>query len=198
MKKLLAVLLLLCLGVMPMAMADEIEGQTTDPLVAALLPMFDSIARIFDSEDAQPLEIDNPSYVWGAVYLLAVNWCTEDPRAVMTDVDLSLPADAVLTYAQVMFYGLQSLPAIPEDMAASVAYDAANDAYVFGLSDAGDEYVAIDGILPMDDGSIMVTVGQYAYGDEMDEHIDSLTFVIQENPAGTAPYYYSIVSVGRG
>lgn len=198
MKRLLVLLLVLCFGLAPAAMADELEGQETDPLIGIMLPMFDSITRIFDSEDAQPIENDNPAFIWGSMYLLAVNWCYDDPDAIITDRDIALPTDKVLTYAQAMFYGLQSLPPVPEVMAASVAYDESTGMYTFGLSDAGDSYVAIDGIIQSVDGPVMVIVGEYEYGEEEGTLIDSLTFVLEENPSGSVPYYYSIVSVGRG
>lgn len=198
MKKVLVTILALCLCLSSVVFADEFEGQETDPLVGAMLPMFDSITRIFDSEDAQPLDNDNPSYLWGSLYLLSVNWCYGDTDATVTDFDIALPADKVLAFAQAMFYGLQSLPPIPDDMAASISYDEANDAYVFGLSDAGNTYVSIDDIFTTEDGSVMVTVGEYEYGEDDGVYLDSLTFVLEENPSGTVPYYYSIVSVGRG
>ena len=201
MRKLFIIAIALCLLAAPLAAS---AFNLADYDLDSMMPLFDSMSRAFESESASPATNDNPNFIWLSLFYYGTNFSGSNPDAEFTGDYLyaSLPSDTVLGVAQAMFYGLRYLPEIPQYLTEwdDILYEPAADRLFFMQSDMGESYTEIDMITRDELGRLMVTVGMYWYDYEADEAVfmDDLTFVLDDNPSDTSPYYQAIVSVGRG
>ena len=180
MKKLSFILaVLLLLTALPAASATEPAGED----VTAMLPVFDSLIRALLDEDAV-YEPRDPGFFWYAVYLMAVNSESFNPIAEISEdwMSLILPVETVEELASALFADYDGLPDVPESMSGAVSYDEPLGMYYFTLSDAGEAFSQIDGLVSSNDGPLSVIVLFKAYGEgEEDEVLAQFEFTIQPN-----------------
>ena len=200
MKKLSFILaVLLMLTALPAASALESAGDD----VNAMLPAFDSLIRILLDDDAV-YDPNDPDFLWSAVYLMAVNWMSFDPAAEISEdwMSLILPVETVEELASALFADYDGLPDVPESMSGAVSYDEPLGMYYFTLSDAGEAFSQIDGLVSSNDGPLSVIVLFKAYGEgEEDEVLAQFEFAIQPNEHAAEidepRFLYSVVSADR-
>jgi len=200
MKKLSFILaVLLMLAALPAAAAPEPIGDD----VNAMLPAFDSLIRILLDDDAV-YDPRDPDFFWNAVYLMAVNWKTFDPDAEISEdwVSLILPLQTVQEMVTALFADYYGLPDVPESMSGAVSYDEPQGVYYFTLSDAGEAFSQIDGVVNSNDGLMTIIVLFLAYGESDDaEVLGQFEFTVQPNDYAAefteTEFRYSVVSAAK-
>ena len=200
MKKLSFILaVLLLIAALPTGSAPEPEGDD----INKMLPVFDSLIRALLDEDAA-YDPRDPGFFWYAVYLMAVNWESFNPIAEISEdwVSLVLPVQTVQELAAALFADYDGLPGIPESVSGAVSYDEPLGVYYFTLSDAGEAFSQIGGVVYSNDGPLSVTVLFKVYGEgEEDEVLAQFEFTIQPNAHAAEVdeprFLYSVVAVAR-
>ena len=194
--------LVMCLGAMAPAGLSEVIGSVDiDENISAMATLLDSVYLAV--KDPGSYESTDEELIWSALYLMSVNWAYDDPLAVLSDTTISMPSALLAAYGEAMFTEFTGLPEIPAAAvsAGTILYNAEIDTYAFALSDRGDSYTHIDDCLMLDDGSLLVTIGLYAFGSDDSEKIDELSFIMVENAEkayGELSLSYRIVSPSWG
>ena len=159
MKKLIPVLLALCLLAAPMTSqvsADDhaqntsvpVMNETTNPDVAfldgtvpaeselaeaILLPIHALVLSLWEHE--QTYDPQSPSCVWNALYYALSLYGEADSRAQLSDEALLLPSEAVNDFSHALFANLDALPPIPADCSDFVRFDSIPDTYALTIGD---------------------------------------------------------------
>lgn len=159
MKKLIPVLLALCLLVAPMTASVSADDHsrsvtaadidhTTNPDVvfpagtvpadsewtdAILLPVHALVLSMTEHELAY--DAQSAPFVWNALYYALSLYGQMDDRAQLTDQALLLPSESVNDFSRALFAGLDELPALPPELDGFVSYDQASDVYSLSLGD---------------------------------------------------------------
>ncbi len=168
MKKILCVLLSVCLLAIPMSasvLADDLntvpqyeevgflpgsvpaDSMVTDgislPLTALALSML---------EGDLPYDADSDFFVWNALYYVLSLYGHEDDRAQVTEQSLLLPSECIGDFFGALFANRQELPAIPAELAGKVNYDPRADLYELALGDPALVTIALTAPAPAADG----------------------------------------------
>lgn len=205
MKRILSILMaamLLVLGASP-ALSEDLTA--LDGAVEEMLPVLDSAYRTLGVEGEFAYDIEDTSVFWTTIYLLAVNWCTDIPTSeIADDAYLHLTEEDVTQMAYAAFATFEEpLPEIPGDLAESVIYNSEYARYEFALSDMGDTFIKIESyVADAESETITVNVGFYGYGDDGEELLGEMGFVLVDNPFAAQlddpMFTLSILSVGMG
>ena len=180
MKKLLPILLAVCLltaGMAATVSADERTSETpvihfTDemtepdvvfsdgsvPAEAELtdgiqLPIHALVLSLWEHE----LTYDTQSapFVWNALYYVLSLYGEADDRAELTEDALLLPSEAVQDFANALFADLEGLPPLP-DGNGFVSYDAVSDIYHLSIGDFAETRLLLGEPTAQADGSFLL------------------------------------------
>lgn len=159
MKKMIPVLLALCLLIAPMTAkvsADDHSysasiptvDQTTNPDVAflagtvpadsewtdgILLPIH---ALVLSMTEHEPVyDPQSAPFVWNALYYALSMYGQMDDRAQLTDDALLLPSESINDFSRALFADLDALPALPPELDGFITYDSTCDSYRLALGD---------------------------------------------------------------
>lgn len=168
MKKILCVLLSVCLLAIPMsasALADDLnrapqheevgflpgsvpaDSMVTDgislPLTALALSML---------EGDLPYDADSDFFIWNALYYVLSLYGHEDDRAQVTEQSLLLPSECIGDFFGALFASRQELPAIPAELTGKVKYDPKTDLYELALGDPALVAIELTSPAPAADG----------------------------------------------
>ena len=177
MKKLIPLLLALCLLISPMMakVSADNQTQTSSP---DLLPQASAADMVFPAgsvpadsalldgiqlpihalvlsmtEHEQYYDIQSPDFVWNGLYYALSMYGLADDRAQLTQDALLLPSESVHDFARALFAQLEYLPPIPAQLTAFVSYEAATDTYRLSLGDFALTQPQLGTLTPQADGS---------------------------------------------
>lgn len=180
MKKLIPLLLAVCLLVTPMmgkvsaddhdhAISPELFPQSTEqdmifpagsvPADSALLdgiqlPIHALVLSMLEHEESY--DIQSPSFVWTGLYYALSMYGQADDRAQLTQEALLLPSESVHDFARALFARLESLPAIPAQLTDFVRYEPATDTYQLALGDFAETVLLLGEPIPQEGGSFIL------------------------------------------
>ncbi len=168
MKKILCVLLSVCLLAIPMSasvLADDLnrapqyeevgflpgsvpaDSMVTDgislPLTALALSML---------EGDLPYDANSDFFVWNSLYYVLSLYGHEDDRAQVTEQSLLLPSECIGDFFGALFEGRQALPAVPAELTGKVNYDPSTDLYELALGDPALAAIELTSPAPTADG----------------------------------------------
>lgn len=175
MKKLIPILLVLCLLAAPMTAqvsADDhsqttavpVMQETTNPDVAflngtvpaeselteaILLPIHALVLSLWEHE--QTYDPQSSSCVWNALYYALSLYGEADSRAQLSDEALLLPSEAVNDFSRALFANLDTIPPIPADSNAFVSFDTATDTFALAIGDFALTQVRLDALTAQPD-----------------------------------------------
>jgi len=161
--------------------AEPAAETTADPQtnLVAMLPVFDSILRAMNGTGAARYAPDDPEFVWTVLYLLSVNWGDTQSQITIGNGTAAVGRAVMTAFLSAAFCGATDLPAVPDDLGRTIAYNETDCAYSIALSDAGDSETKLGESSFSDDGTVSTTAGLYgADGAE----ILSVRFTLGENP----------------
>jgi len=152
-KKILCILLSVCLLALPMSasvLADDLSAppQTQHEEVGFLPGSVPADSGLTDGisfpltglalsmlENGTDYDAASDTFVWNALYYVLSLYGREDDRAEITEQALLLPSECVDDFFAALFATRQELPAIPADLSGKIRYDAGKDLYVLALGD---------------------------------------------------------------
>lgn len=180
MKKLIPVLLALCLLAAPMtamvsagnndlfvppSTADEATVQDV-AFLAGCVPadseLTDAIALpihalvLSMTEHDQCYDIQSPEFVWTGLYYALSMYGEADDRALLTQEALLLPSESVHDFARALFAQIEALPPIPLQLTDFVSYETTTDTYRLSLGDFAQTQPQLDKLTPQTDGSFIL------------------------------------------
>lgn len=176
MKKLIPLLLAVCLLVTPMmakASADDqmLTGSPDLPpqssaqdmifpagSVPADSALLDGIqlpihALVLSmTEHEQRYDIQSPDFVWTGLYYALSMYGQTDDRTQLTQDALLLPSESVNDFARALFAQLEALPPIPAQLTDFVSYEATTDTYRLSLGDFAQTQTLLGELTTLADG----------------------------------------------
>lgn len=180
MKKLIPLLLAVCLLVTPMTAKVSADDQTQtgspDPLPQSLaqdmvfpagsvpadsalldgiqLPIHALVLSMTEHE--QCYDVQSPDFVWTSLYYALSMYGQADDRAELTQDALLLPSESVNDFARALFAQLEALPPIPSLLTGFVSYDATTDTYQLSLGDFAQTQCPLGELTVQADGSFIL------------------------------------------
>ncbi len=181
MKKLIPVLLALCLLAAPMTamvsagnndhfVPQSFANETNAPDVVFLagsvpadsgqtdaiaLPIHALVLSMLEHE--LTYDARSAPFVWNALYYALSLYGQTDDRAQLTDEALLLPSEVVSDFSRALFADLYELPALPAELEGFVSCDPASDVYLLALGDFALTRIGLDPLMPLPDGSFALT-----------------------------------------
>lgn len=180
MKKIIPLLLAVCLLLTPMMAKVSADDQTQviipDPLPQATAPdvvfpagsvpadcaLLDGIqlpihALILSmAEHEHDYDIQSPAFVWTALYYALSMYGEADDRAQLTQDALMLPSEAVHDFARALFAKLEKLPQTPTHLSDFVHYEATTDTYRLSLGDFAETQIQTGNLISQADTSFLL------------------------------------------
>ena len=125
---------------------EPLDPEVVEAQLTAMLPVLDSFARILDDAGETAYDPASADFVWNQLYQLAVNWYQPDPNGPQDPEDwVSVPADALLTYAAASFAGLEALPELPQaEVPPRIIAGENGEMYAFARSEPRQVYVVVE------------------------------------------------------
>lgn len=180
MKKLIPLLLAVCLLVTPMmgkvsaddhdhAISPELFQQSAEqdmifpagsvPADSALLdgiqlPIHALVLSMTEHEENY--DIQSPDFVWDGLYYALSMYGQADDRAQLTQDALLLPSESVHDFSRALFARLEVLPAIPAQLTDFISYESTTDTYRLSLGDFAQTQPQLGEPTPQSDGSFIL------------------------------------------
>ena len=190
MKKLLCLLLALSMLIAPCAFAEGIPFNFD-----AMQPVLDSVMRALGDE-SYTYDPENDEFVIATLYLAGVNFGYQDPFTYSNDDGyVAITRDLMAAYTASAFPTLAAIPAFnTPDTAPEYTsyYDAQAEYYFLPGSDMGDTMTALGECIPLDNGTLRITLLMLNYEDTL---IDEMAFTLAPAPDG-ATFPYVITAIG--
>lgn len=149
-----------------------------EDMLSMLAPM-DAILMC-GAETGFEYDAKDPEVFWRLMYYNLGNHGSRHQLAKLNEGTLYLDRRAVQEFATGMFVDYSDLPAVPEDFAESITYDASMDQYQFSLGDRGLSDAEFVKCMQNADGSYDVTARLYDLEDN--STIVSAVFHLVTNP----------------
>lgn len=176
MKKLIPLVLALCMLIAPIS-ADEqgmntapsLPEETANPEVVFLAGSVPADATLMDAiglpihalvlsmtEHEFAYDPQSAPFVWNALYYALSMYGEADDRAELTQDALLLPSESVDDFFRALFAGLDTLPALPEQMDGFVSYHSNSDMYRLALGDFALTQIRLGQLMAQENGTFTV------------------------------------------
>ncbi|MBE6973545.1 MAG: hypothetical protein E7440_06680 [Ruminococcaceae bacterium] len=214
MKKLIPLLLAVCLLITPM-MGKVFADDQVQAVIPDSFPQADTTDIVFSAgsvpadsalldgiqlpihalmlsmtEHEQCYDIQSPDFVWTGLYYALSMYGEADDRAQLTQDALLLPSESVYDFARALFAQLEKLPQIPAPLTGFINYETTTDIYRLSLGDFAQTQLLLGELAPQADGSFVLDGTLNALEDSTP--LCSFRVILQENDT---MFGFSVVDV---
>ena len=199
MKKLLCILLAAMLTMSSAAFAETAGQQQLQPEdmveehLYQMVPVLDSMMRTMGIEGEFAYDANSPHIFWTQLSQLGANWGHLNPLVTQESGKLVIPTSVMQEYAAASFSGMESFPAIPQEIT-SIRFDAATNTYRVTMSDKARTHIIIERYAYVADGTLLVGVGLYDSQslERLGGQLVQMADANQDNAAANQPFSYEV------